>query len=488
MADVWLDHGYNDPTMKPNDLTRLHSKDATLWSDDPKIQARIAHRLGWLDVAKHFDGWIQSIHQARSTMDYTDLVVVGMGGSSLTAKVFASMVDTDINVWILDTTHPDTIQKCLDSIDPQNTIFLIASKSGTTLEVTSTHDVLWGAFPEASRYMVITDAGTPLEAVAQERGYAKVWTNPTDIGGRFSALSLFGLVPLGLMGADLHIWLGDWEKRVLPLWETDSPAWVLAQQMFSAHEEGVHRLCLQATDSLSSLASWIEQILAESLGKEGKGFLPFVQTHGVRPFDDSYVHAIGFEDELDTEMNVHSVSVFNQPQDIMEEFFLWEITTALLGSYLNINPFDEPHVVLSKQATNTLLEKTRSEVHEEIQSHATDFASWKAKLGQASPEDAHVLLCYTQPDQGIVGKMTQELRSRNIPWTLQYGPQYLHSTGQYHKDGRNNATYTLVMSSTMDLDIPEQSYTLEQVYLSQALGDFQALRKCGRKAQLLWSV
>ncbi|HET8526289.1 MAG TPA: bifunctional transaldolase/phosoglucose isomerase, partial [Actinomycetota bacterium] len=349
-------------------LERIWRKDHTVWKDDP---TEITNRLGWLSVTDLMHeriGELETFARRAAADGFETAVLLGMGGSSLAPEVFMrtfGSADGALELIVLDTTHPATIRRVADELDLRTTLFVVASKSGGTTETLSHLAHFWDATPIGHQFVAITDPGTPLETLAREHGFRSVFLNPDDIGGRYSALSYFGLVPASLIGTPLHEVLDRAEEmevasdRIVPA--AESPSATLGALMGEAARAGRDKLTLALPQEVATFGSWVEQLIAESTGKEGTGIVPIVGEPLAAPDvygQDRVFVAIGEHDGVDALENAgHPVArlAFDGREQIGGEFFRWEMATAIAGYVLGINAFDQPNVQEAKDATKAIL-------------------------------------------------------------------------------------------------------------------------------------
>lgn len=508
---------------------RLHSKDASLWSADAETRDAIKSRLGWLTVAEKMTDACEDLtafaDEIRSA-GFRNVVLLGMGGSSLAPEVLRAtlgVADGYPALAVLDTTDPASIRSVESAIDPAKTLFVAASKSGTTVEVLSLFAYFMertqaakGA-PAGDNFIAITDRGTPLQELAREHRFRRVFTNPSDIGGRYSALSYFGLVPAALIGADVTKILDRamtmGEASVSCVAVEDNPGVWLGAILGELALAGRDKLTLAVSPGVASFGAWVEQLLAESTGKEGKGILPVDgETLGdpsVYGEDRLFVHLLldgdtsvgGAIDRLRTAGHPVVTLRLQDPYDLGGEFFRWEMATATAGAILGVNPFDEPNVAESKANTDRLLEAYRSQgalpegepaLREDGVAVFADgtggdlAAALGSFLGQVQSGDYIALGAYlgrTPSTEAVLQSMRLAMRDgTRAATTLGYGPRYLHSTGQLHKGGGDNGLFILLTADdTEDLEIPGQPYTFGVLKRAQALGDVEALQRRGRR-------
>ena len=386
---------------------------------------------------------------------------------------------------ILDSTLPASIRALEKRIDLEHTLFIVASKSGTTIEPLAHLAHFWEKVPRGDQYVAITDPGTPLEREAIERQFRRVFLNRTDIGGRYSALSHFGLVPGALIGVELSHLLDQAIEMVhachpcVPL--RDNPGAWLGAVLGTAALSGRDKLTLVLPDAIAALGYWIEQLIAESTGKEGSGILP-VEGETVGPpevyGDDRLFVAIGEPAAVDVLEAAGQPVVrlpYTAPAQIGGEFFRWEFATAVAGYLLGIDPFDQPNVQEAKDATARILEKGWEPPPPPPPSRLVDL------LQHVRPGDYIAIQAYL-PRTSEIAAQLQAVRctlrdTLGVATTLGFGPRFLHSTGQYHKGGRNNGIFIQVVEEDgADLAIPGQPYTFGQLSAAQAQGDLESLR------------
>jgi glucose-6-phosphate isomerase len=491
-------------------VRRIWKKDYTVWKPDPR---EITNRLGWLDIANTMsadvsmlDSFAADIHDAG----FRHVVLLGMGGSSLGAAVLGHTFGDSgsySQLIVLDSTLPESIQATVDSIDPKLTLFLVSSKSGTTTEPLILYaffrDLLekeLGKEKAGRHFAAITDPNTPLVTLAEQDSFRHLFLNQPDIGGRYSVLSYFGLVPAALIGMDIAT-LVDRVKRMRRDCAADLPdyrnagAW-LGVYMGTLASSGRDKLTLVTSPSIAAFGLWVEQLIAESTGKEGKGIIPISNEPMMQPEnygDDRlfvYVRLAADENHA-TDEAVNNLISSGQPAivlqlkdtyDIGAEFFRWEFATAVAGAVLGIQPFDQPDVQKSKDVTARLLEKFSTSGHLpelETTGSLTDLLSDAAR-GRYLAVMAY--LNQTAKIDMALGRLRKKVAETcRIATTLGYGPRFLHSTGQLYKGGRNTGLFfQLTVDHDKDLLVPGKPYSFGTVADAQALGDFQALQAAAR--------
>ncbi len=479
-------------------LERLWARDHTIWSEDP---TEIADRLGWLDVAERMRdhaGELADWGRRVRGGGVRHVVLCGMGGSSLAPEMFHALLGGEIPLTVLDTTDPAHVAAVRDGIDVNTTLFCIASKSGTTVETRSQLELFWAASGRGDRFVAVTDPGSPLAKLASERRFARTFENPPDIGGRYSALSYFGLVPAALVGIDLDALLagGLWmQGRHAPsVSPSRAPGTRLGAALAeAASAEDRDKLTLLLPPEIASLGAWIEQLVAESTGKDGKGLLPVVgeelggpEVYGAdRVFvayalgDDAFPEALKALEEAD-----HPVIRIRTPgpASVGAEIYRWEIATAVLGHLLELHPFDQPDVESAKRAAREALEAAAP--------GAPEAGSASGILeGVAAPSYVAIQAFLTPTDDTASRLQAVRMRLRDrhqVAATVGFGPRYLHSTGQLHKGGPPTGVFLQVTQDhPANVDVPGAGYSFARLIDAQADGDLRALREAGRPAARL---
>ncbi len=499
---------------KQNFLARLLKNDASIWKTDPGHQAVINNRLGWLRAHEWACGKLHELDQFAAEIKkdgVQDVVLLGMGGSSLAPEVMSLICRSKASkvpaFYMLDTTDPDAILKVDKKVRLKSALFIVASKSGGTVETSSQYKYFYDRVARCygskatveeigKHFIAITDSGSGLEKNANERKFRKVFINPTDIGGRYSALSFFGLVPAALMGisvrailksaADLfHAFANERELARNPAVAPGILMGVLAQK-------GMDKLTLAGSEALASFGAWLEQLIAESTGKEGEGVIP-VDTELLAPAETyrkdraflflqsgKGVDAASFKKAGLPVLKVEWTS----PASIGAEFLRWEIATAVAGAVLGINPFDEPNVKESKDATGKFLEQLKKTGKLTAKTVSAKNANVKAFFGKLSKNGYVVLLPYTERSAAVqkaFDKTRKALREKfGCPVLLGFGPRYLHSIGQLYKGGPRTGVFVeFYNQSARDMKVPGEFYSFAQLKTAQALGDRAALESKG---------
>jgi len=494
---------------------RIWRKDASLWKADGTSHKQIRNSLGWLTVPDEMIGVAGELNEFAELIrgrGFRHVMVCGMGGSSLCPEVLAQTFGQQQGLFpellVLDSTDPDVIAGFRERIDIEHTLFLIASKSGTTTEPTVFYK-FW--YDEVSKrranpgenFIAITDPGSPLVDTAAELGFQRTFLNQPDIGGRYSALSYFGMVPAALMGIDIGKFLErakEAEQSCSALMPAESNiALKLGTVLGECANAGRDKLTLVIDPQIEMLGLWIEQLIAESTGKEGKGILPVVG----EPLGDPSVYSddrvfvaisIGVIPQH-TNASLSALAAAGHPivnrqlndiYDLGAEFFIWEFATGCAGWRLGINPFDQPNVQEAKDATRELLsEFSKSGKLPDDQPLADDDAI-RAALESIKPGDYVAFLNYIEELPEVESKF-QDIRiavrdRTKRATTIGYGPRFLHSTGQLHKGGPNSGVFLqFEAEDKSDLAVPGEPYTFSILKQAQALGDFRALVSRGRR-------
>ena len=525
--------------------SRLPAKDAKLWKDEAAHRALISSSLGWLRMPEEMQdrvGEIMGFTQEIRDAGFTDALLLGMGGSSLAPEVFrqafparASSSSRALTLRVLDSTDPETLASFEAACDPAKTLHIVSSKSGTTVEPLRLFDHFYS---RASRslggsagksFAAITDPGSFLERQGKERGLRRVFLNPPDIGGRYSALSLFGLVPAALAGVDI----GELLRRAWAMARAcavedpaRNPALLLAAQMLALADKGRDKFSFLLPEELSNLGLWLEQLLAESLGKEGKGIVPVAEGAAPGPEscgpDRAFVH-IGLDSKEDEDGDPSVAAAakleaagfpvlrtsLKDPLDLGAEFFRWEVAASALGHLLGIDPFDQPDVQSAKDRTKTVLSSRSGGKlpYPPCTAAGEGFTLTLSKAGAKAlrdpaadgeltlgnftsllrPGDYIGLLAFMDSsgkNDAPLGRIKDSLGAATKAAVQSgYGPRYLHSTGQLHKGGPDNGVFLILAKEHPGgALIPGSDYSFSELIGAQALGDFQALDGAGRRA------
>ena len=508
----------------------LWSRRLDVWTGDPATQQKIANRLGWLDALAFVAPQVPRLRAFADSVrgaGFAEVILLGMGGSSLAPEVIHQVIGVAPGYppfRMLDSVDPDAVRAALGGAG--QALFVLASKSGSTIEPNtmaaeaqrraSAHGGTW-----SDRVVAITDGDSPFHRRAVAEHFREIFINPADIGGRYSALSLFGMVPAALMGANLDALIAQAQAMADACRQRDvrqNPGLLLGACMAAGARTGRDKLTLLMPPRLQSFGLWLEQLIAESTGKQGKGVVPITGETALAPIGpDRLAVAITLGDELPDAVALDKVRRSQTPlvtihmpdvHALGAQFFLWEVATATAGLLLGINPFDEPNVQQAKDATRVLLDGYRAErrlplpqPHASIDgvrltlSGAAETALAGAPvdgfLSLIQPGDYFGLLAYTPPDEPRWATPLEEFRN-GVATTCEcatmfgYGPRYLHSTGQLHKGGPNNGVFVIVaVAATDDLEIPGETFSFGVLETAQAVGDFQSLDREGRRALLI---
>jgi transaldolase/glucose-6-phosphate isomerase len=445
-------------------VERIWAREATVWTGGDE-----SRWLGWLDeparMLERTPELEEFAEDARA--QFSHVVLLGMGGSSLAPEVLRRSFGSD-SLHVLDTTHPRAIRTLEERLPLDETLFVSASKSGSTLETRSHTDYFWERVGRrGDAFIAVTDPGSELEAAAGERGFRRVFHGEPTIGGRYSALSPFGLVPAALMGIDVERLLARAEEmRRACRASDDNPGLELGTTLGRGWQEGRDKVVLAPNPG--GFVLWVEQLLAESTGKGGKGLVPVAADY-----------AAGGADEQEARVEV------DDPYDLGAEFFRWEFATAVAGSLLGLNPFDQPNVQEAKDRTGALLE-SGAEPDVEPQGSIDEL------LEQAAEADYVCVQAFVEPTaeaERRLDGLARELRDRSgRPVTWGFGPRYLHSTGQLHKGGAANGLFLQILDDVgEEIPIPGRRFGFAELFRAQAAGDYEALRERGRRvARVHW--
>lgn len=515
---------------------RLWAKDPTLWaSGGPPFPPELEDRLGWLDLPETEADELAAFAEEVRRDDLRHVVLLGMGGSSLAPEVFHGVLGARPGypeLTVLDSTHPEAVRAVRQDLEatggPARTLFLVASKSGTTVETLSLFRYFWeevaAATPEpGARFAAVTDPGTPLADLAAERRFRRVFLAPPDVGGRYSALSAFGLVPAAVTGLDAGRLLGRIDPRAtgglrdrLRAPAPENPGLRLAAALAEAAlEAGRDKLTFLTSPALAPFPAWIEQLVAESLGKDGRGIVPVVDEPGLAPSayrPDRFFVSLELGDEggdgearhsetLDALAAAgHPLARIGLPDrhDLGGAMLLWEVATAAAGAALEVQPFDQPDVELAKRRAKEAMagEGGGTEAIDEVSAADEDrlreaVATWVGDAGsrRAPDEDEHryVALQAFLPPAPVIDHDLRELRlllagRRRLATTAGYGPRFLHSTGQLHKGGPATGLFLqLVDDPAAEVPVPGAGHGFGELIRAQAVGDYRALTEAGRR-------
>ncbi len=519
-------------------IRRVWRKDPTLWKDDEAHKKIIANALGWVtvvDLLVEHAGELGAFSERIRNDGFTDVVLLGMGGSSLCPEVFRrtfGKIDGFPTLHVLDSTDPATVQSFEERVNLPHTLFVVASKSGTTTEPLMFYKYFFNRMREikgeraGENFVAITDPGTLMEEMAKGDSFRRIFLNPPDIGGRYSALSFFGMVPASLQGFDFKTLLDRADRaqnacmHYVPA--EDNPGARLGAILGTLANAGRDKLTLSIAPEIASLGLWIEQLLAESTGKEGKGIIPIAgETLGspaVYGNDRLFVHIGVGAPDADSEAKLRALESAGHPVvrrrlhdllDLGEEFYLWEIATAIAGAVIGIDSFDQPNVQESKDNTKHYLEvykKNGSLPDQELGSEGRGLKAYcdeetVGQLGSGSTIEAFItahlsrthagdyvaMLDYimeTDEHEELIQAIRTHLRDAlQVATTTGYGPRFLHSTGQLHKGGPASGVFIQVTAdNSVEVPLPNEAFTFGVLKQAQALGDFQSLSSRHRRA------
>jgi glucose-6-phosphate isomerase len=503
--------------------------DPTLWKQKPEENVELSNRLGWLNLPSLMQDYIKELKDFADEVkkDFDNIVLLGMGGSSLAPEVFFKTFGKKKGypaLKVLDSTHPLSVRKILDNFDLKKTLFIVSSKSGGTTETMSFFYafykalMMFGTNP-GNHFIAITDKGSSLEMLARDKKFRKTFITPGEVGGRYSALTYFGLVPTALIGADIDSLLKNaehMEKNSSKKTDiSSSEGFRLGALLGELSLIKKDKLTFFVSPSISSFPSWIEQLVAESTGKDGKGIIPVI----LEPPGDLKVYGkdrVFIYYRLKNDDNVQYDSIIEKLKnagfpvviihldglyDLGKEIYKWEIATAMAGSVLAINPFDQPNVQLAKTLANESMEEYKRTgilplekpaiIYENI-SLFGKFTSSDIKkafnefVSQAIEGDYFAIqsfMPYSDDFDKSIDKLKIVLRDKfHLAVTSGYGPRFLHSTGQLHKgDGNKGIFIQFTSDAVNDLEVPGRGYSFGTLITAQAQGDLKALRNNGRK-------
>ena len=525
-----LDEAANSEVVK-----RIWRKDAALWKDDEAAQKIIKNSLGWLTVPDEMIAVAAELTEFANQIrnrGFKTVMVCGMGGSSLCpevlAKTFGKQPDYP-ELLVLDSTDPDVLADLLDRVEIEKCLFIVASKSGSTTEPNTFYKFWYDQLSKktnspGTNFIAITDPGSPLIDVANRLGFQHTFLNQSDIGGRYSALSYFGMVPAALMGVDIAKFLTrakEAEQSCAPVMPpAKNSALQLGVTIGECANAGRDKLTLVIDGKITTLGLWIEQLVAESTGKQGKGVLPVASEALGTPSDYGtdrlFVSISVGEPSNESQSALSALSEAGHPviyrqlsdlYDLAAEFFTWEFATACAGWRIGINPFDQPNVQESKDATKELLEtfvhhgrlpEQDELVHDEALTifaasekqnlpNSSTLAAVRALLSGVKAGDYIAFLDYVEETTVIEAEL-QRIRvtlrdGTRCATTTGYGPRFLHSTGQLHKGGpATGVFFQITANDAKDFPVPGEPYTFSILKQAQALGDFRSLATRGRRA------
>ncbi|MFB6273127.1 MAG: bifunctional transaldolase/phosoglucose isomerase, partial [Salinibacter sp.] len=496
---------------------RLWRRDPTLWADEDTPE--ITNRLGWLDLpetmrdqADDIEAFAEDVHGG-----FDDVVVLGMGGSSLSPDVFGKVFESKKGypeLQVLDSTHPEAVTALADDLDLERTLFVVASKSGTTTETLSFFRYFWERVAGVTdtpgdHFVANTDPGSNLEEIGEERNFRAVFRAPSDVGGRYSALTPFGLVPAALMGLDLHRLLdaaAEVQTASGPDVEApDNEGLTLGAALGELAEAGRDKVTFVTSPTLSSFPAWLEQLIAESTGKDDTGIVPvadeFLSGPGSYGDDRVFVYFTlrkPSEQDAETAERLDALAEAGHPvirirltdrYDLAREMYRWEMGVAAAGAVLGIHPFNQPNVEAAKRLAREAMQsdggaagETRTVDADDSSALERALADWLGEADETSYIGVQAYLAPTDATPTQLRDLVAILRDETgLATTLGYGPRFLHSTGQLHKGGPPNGLFLqLVDTPSKEVPVPETDYTFRELIAAQATGDYQALREADR--------
>lgn len=509
-------------------VARLRAHDATLFADDAAGLELASASFGWIEPAAGATPVLPTLERlAREATDegVTDIVLLGMGGSSLASLVIGEVLGgSGMRLHVLDTTAPLSVARVVGTLDPATTLYIVASKSGLTIEPLSLYAIFreeadneLGSLDAGKRFIAITDPDTALEALAATGGFRALVSSPADVGGRFSALTVFGLTTAALIGVNVELLLERAAEMstACTLPAAENPAARLAAFIGDAHAAGRDKLTVVSSRPLASFGLWVEQLVAESLGKEGTGVVPVVELSAEFPVGYGPDRAIVVVRSADdpaladwTTSLAETAPVFEitlrDAYDLGAEFVRWEHAIALLGPLLGVNPFGQPNVAAAKAATAAVLANelaAPAPQYELTDGTTLTFAGALETLSDA-PESLSAalartlaalrsgdflgVLAYLPADQALLAPLSDAVIAvsarTKAAVTLEIGPRYLHSTGQLHKGGADNGVFLLVTTRDhADVPVPDKPWGLCELHRAQAEGDLTTLVSAGRR-------
>ncbi|MDP3684418.1 MAG: hypothetical protein Q8S01_10845 [Ignavibacteria bacterium] len=513
--------------------SRLWNCDPSIWKENPAEQKELADRLGWLNkpykMLDKYDELKQFADEIKN--DYTNILLLGMGGSSLAPEVFSKTFGSKPGypkLEIVDNTHPLNVKRIAENYDLSKTLFIVASKSGGTIETMSFFYFFYNEVSKfnqnpGEQFVALTDPNTWLENFATEKKFRKIFTTPGDVGGRYSALTYFGMLPAALMGIDVERFLIN-AKEIADECQSyveaqKNPGFALGAALGELYENGKDKITFYVSSSFSSFPQWAEQLVAESTGKDGKGILPICDEE-ISPVDfykddrvyifiklisDDNLNLDRFASDLIAAQKPVLVFELDDVYQLAKEFYRWEIATALSSVVLKIHPFDQPDVQFAKMLAgeslkaykaNGKLPETPAAITEgaiSLIDNKNQFAkndSIKSALNkflsQADEHDYVSLMSFTEYGSEVNSAL-QTLRNKiaakyALATTIGFGPRFLHSTGQLYKGGKNNGLFIQITNEIKnDVVVPEQGYSFGVLITAQAQGDFNALSNKNRR-------
>ncbi len=519
-------------------IKRLWEKDHTIWRSEEIHKKSILNRLGWLnslDLMLANTETLTGFADEIKTAGFKHVVVLGMGGSSLCPDVCRATFGSAPGfpqLLVLDSTNPTSVLRIEQQIDLASTLFIVASKSGGTTETNMFYQYFYDRVGSVKKnagenFIAVTDENTKMEGIAKEKQFRRIFINPEDIGGRYSALSYFGLVPMALVGMDIKKLLhsADEMRKQSRFEPVQNPAAQMGLLMGEAHNEGIDKMTFVISKKISTFGYWAEQLIAESTGKEGKGILPLEGELINGQFDEKRFGAdrfvifllleqdsgryAGLQKELTAKNIPFAVVLLKDIYELGSQFFLWEFATAISAVVLKINPFDEPNVKESKDNTVSVIEEYKKNHALPVKNivlndglavvfgepaYARSLAAdslpalLKKHLSGTVGQDYIALLAYIDQNpsnEALMYSLREELTAlTGLPVTVGFGPRYLHSTGQLHKGGKPNGIFLIITADEpKDVLIPGETFSYEVLKNAQSLGDYQSF--ANRELRLL---
>ena len=505
-VDQWNSIGFSE---------RLKRNDTTLWPNAPSTE--VDERLGWLSLKRtmgpRIDGIIDLAREVREE-GITNIVLLGMGGSSLAPCVFRrtfGVADGHPDLTVLDSTHPDAVGEVRRSVDPRTTLFIVSSKSGTTIETMSLYRYFWKETEmtvnePGKQFIAVTDPSTPLARLAAEKGFRRVFEAPPDVGGRYSALSDFGLVPAALIGVDVRSLL----ETAFKTWEAGSGSYhndglTLGASLGELTMSGRDKITILASASVRAFPIWVEQLIAESTGKSGRGMVPIVGEpihQDAYPPDRTFVgisldgEERAVQDRIDKMNEAGHPTIHMIMEDMIElgmAMFEWELAIASAATIMGIDPFDQPDVQDTKNMARRMMSTITSDrgAVKNVETFYPDepnrmwvaIDEWSSQARQGDYVSIQAYLAYTPEKHEELQQLREDLMSSiGVATTLGYGPRFLHSTGQLHKGGPNTGLFLqLVDYPNNNIPVPGAGYTFGELTQAEALGDYAVLTDRGRR-------
>ena len=478
----------------------IWQRDAALWSGDAAARKAIRNRLGWLDAPRWAGEHLAELRAlAADVRGFTRVVLLGMGGSSLAPEVLAATYGAAATrpLTVVDSTDPDEIAAAAAGID-ERTLFVVASKSGETIETRSHAAYFFDRAGSGDQFIAVTDPGSPLERSARDGGFRHIFLNPPDIGGRYSALSFFGLVPATVIGLDVEPLLARARQAAeMCAGADENPGIDLGVALAELARAGRDKVTFDAAPRFASFGTWAEQLLAESTGKDGRGLIPVEEERlaGPEVYGDDRVFVRIVEPGWHADAGVpleeagHPVITLTVegPEDLGLLFFVWEFATAAAGWRLDVNPFDEPNVSESKQNTGRLIEAFERGGRLPATEAPADAEDLVGFLRAASAGDYVAIQAFVPRNDATAAELTAlraVIRDRlRVATTVGFGPRFLHSTGQLHKGGPGTGLYVQITTDHVhDVKIPGAAYSFGVLQAAQAAGDLDSLQRHDRRA------